>query len=305
MGYLNKPILAVMLLATSIGYGQIEELFHGVKWKESLDTVRKKIESHVDEVHIYSPEKPTFPLAEQREDHLVGLNLNAAHGTVEELVFTFADDQLVYVEAYGNAIKALTGHRKDTAQTYMDYKGYWNDLIIAKKRDDKVWLLTPEAAHPNLFTWNNPHLPVNKDKNLPIDPSVRIPEYLMMGASLEEMKPALEEASSFTYKQELDGSDPNAQIQIDCFGVAYAGFPRKFEARFGDGKLNMVWILTGKGEENRLRQNIVEAYGPALYKDESWEAYNNWQLMLRKDKPEILLLTPQLAEYYRKEYFKQ
>ncbi len=67
----------------------------------------------------------------------------------------------------------------------------------------------------------------------------------------------------------------------------------------------MVWILTGKGEENRLRQQIVKEYGPALYVDEAWEAYNNWQLMLRKDKPEILLLTKELAEFYRKDYFKQ
>lgn len=305
MQYLHKSIVVIVFLMASITYSQTEELFYGVKWEESLSSVRQKIESHTGELHLYSPNNISFPLAEEQEDHLVSLNFNSPHGTVEEVVFTFADDQLVYIEAFGNAVESLIGHRKDTAQTYMDYKGYWKDLIIAKTKDDKVWLLTPEAAHPNLFTWNNPYLPVNKGKNQLVEPSVRLPEYLKMGASLEDLQPALEEASAFTYQQELDGSDPNAQLQIDCFGVAYAGFPRKFEARFGDGKLNMVWILTGKGEEDRLRQRIVETYGPALFKDEAWEAYNNWQLMLRKDKPEILLLTPRLAEYYRKEYFKQ
>ena len=305
MRNIRRSILIIMVLMGTIMYGQTEELFHGVAWKESLSSVRAKIESHSEELYIYSPDKPSFPLAVKREDHLVSLNLQSAKGKVQELVFTFADDQLVYIEAYGNAVHALTAHRVDTAQTYMDYKGYWKDLLIAKTGEDKVWLLTPEAAHPNLFTWNNPYLPINKDKNFIVDPSVSIPEYLKMGASIEELKPALESASAFTYQQELDGSDPNAQIQIDCFGVAYAGFPRKFEARFGDGKLNMVWILTGKGEEDRIRQRLVETYGPALYENEAWEAYNNWELMLRKDKPELLLLTPQLAEYYKKEYFKQ
>mgnify|MGYP001828517878 CR=1 FL=1 len=305
MLFIHKCIPFIMAFAAFISHGQTEELFHGLEWQESLSSTRAKIEAHAEDVTIYSPNKTSFPLAKKKEQHLVCLNYKSERGIIQELVFTFADDKLVYIEAYGNAVKALTGHRKDTAQTYMDYSGYWKDLTIAKIGEDKVWLLTPEAAHPNLFTWNNPYLPVNKNNNKPIDPSVQIPEYLKMGASLEELKPALEAASVFTYEQQLDGSDPNAQLQIDCFGVPYAGFPRKFEARFGDGKLNMVWILTGKGEEERLRQSLEQIYGAALYQDEAWEAYNNWQLMLRKDKPEILVLTPELAEFYRKDYFKQ
>ena len=302
---MHKCVYIIMVFMVFTSFGQTEELFYGLEWQESLSSARAKIESHAQEVSVYSPDKTSFPLARKKEEHLVSLNYNSARGTIAELVFTFADDKLVYIEAYGNAVKALTGHRKDTAQNYMDFKGYWKDLIIAKTGEDKVWLLTPEAAHPNLFTWNNPYLPVNKSNNDPIDPSVLIPEYLQMGASLEALKPALEAASAFTYEQQLDGSDPNAQLQIDCFGVPYAGFLRKFEARFGDGKLNVVWILTGKGEEDRLRQRLVQTYGPALYQDKDWEAYNNWQVMLRKDKPEILVLTPELAEFYRKDYFKQ
>lgn len=301
----HQFLMVMLCLFTTVHYSQTEELFHGLQWKESLSSARAKIEPHSGEARIYANEQPTFPLSEKKEEHLVIQDLKTDYGPIAEVVFTFADDQLVYIEAYGKAVEVLIGHRKDTAQTYMDYKGYWKDLVITKTGVDKVWLLTPEAAHPNLFTWNNPYLPVNQGQNDPIDPSVKIPEFLKMGASLEDLKPALEAASAFTYQQELDGNDPNAQLQIDCFGVPYAGFPRKFEARFGDGKLNMVWILTGKGEEDRLRNGLVETYGPALYTNEAWEAYNNWEVMLRKDKPEILLLTPQLAEYYRKEYFKQ
>lgn len=306
MRIIKKNIVVAMcfMLASAI-FGQTQELFSGVQLYQSLDEAKEIIELHSAKTSFYSIDKPSFPLADKSETHMVSLDYETSRGKIAEVVFTFADDQLVFIQAYGNAIEVLTGHRKDTAQTYKDYAGYWKDLVITKPKEDKVWILTPEAAHPNLFTWDNPYLLVNKDKGRPLNPSIRVPDYLQMGASLEALQPVLEEAAEFTYTQELDGKDPNAQLQIDCFGVPYAGFPRKFEARFGEGQLNMVWILTGKGEENRLRKLLVAEYGPALYTDNAWEAYNNWQVLLRKDKPEILLLTKALAEFYRKDYFKQ
>lgn len=306
MPVIRKNLAVVMcFMLTSSLIGQTLELFNGIQLYQSLDEAKEKISLQGSKTSIYSIEQPSFPLAEKTETHILSRDYRTTRGKIAEVVFTFADDQLVYIQAYGNAIEVLTGHRKDSAQTYNDFAGYWKDLVITKPKEDKVWILTPEAAHPNLFTWDNPYLPVNKEKDRPLNPSIRVPDYLEMGASLEVLQPVLEGVSEFTYIQELDGDDPNAQLQIDCFGVPYAGFPRKFEARFGDGKLNMVWILTGKGEENRLRKLLVEEYGPALYVDEAWEAYDNWQLMLRKDKPEILLLTKTLAEFYRKDYFKQ
>ena len=109
----------------------------------------------------------------------------------------------------------------------------------------------------------------------------------------------------FTFERELGPGDPNAQLQIDCFGIQYAGFPRKFEARFGDNKLNMVWILTGKGEEDRIRQKLIESYGSPIFTNDAWEVFENWQVFLRKDKPEVLLLTPELGEFYKKDHFNQ
>ena len=114
-----------------------------------------------------------------------------------------------------------------------------------------------------------------------------------------------EENAAFINILELDGSDPHAQIQIDCFGIDYAGFPRKIEARFGDGRLNVVWILTGEGEEDRIRQKLKREYGNIIYKNDAWEVFHNWQVLLRKDKPEVLLVTPELGQLYKKEYFNQ
>lgn len=167
-----------------------------------------------------------------------------------------------------------------------------------------MWILNDEAMHVNLFSWENPYLndnPVTADVN----PSGKAPEFIKMGGSLEELKPLIEANSKFNHRQELDGSDPNAQFQIDAFGVDYLGFPRKIEARFGDNNLNVVWILTGKGEEDRIRKALTNHYGQPVFQNEDWEIYDNWQLGLRKDKPEILLLTQEIGLQYKKEYFKQ
>ena len=82
---------------------------------------------------------------------------------------------------------------------------------------------------------------------------------------MDEIKPVLESNSDFINIEELDGSDPNAQLQINCFGINYFGFPRKIEARFGDDKLNVVWILTAKGEEDRKRKALTHQYGKPIF----------------------------------------
>lgn len=68
-----------------------------------------------------------------------------------------------------------------------------------------------------------------------------------MGASLSGFEPLLQEASAFIIKEELDGSDPNAQLQLNCFGPE---------------KLNMDWILTAMAKEDRLRKALAQPCGP-------------------------------------------
>lgn len=101
------------------------------------------------------------------------------------------------------------------------------------------------------------------------------------------------------------GKSPDAQLQINAFGVQCFGFPRKLEARFGDEKLNVVWILTGKAEEDKIRQELIKAYGKPIFEDDNWEIFNDWQVGLRKDKPEVLLIEKALGQVYKKEFFKQ
>jgi hypothetical protein len=142
-------------------------------------------------------------------------------------------------------------------------------------------------------------------ENVNSEDSNLIPEFIKMGAAIEELRSVFDAKSKFTNTQELDGSDPNAQLQINCFGVDYLGFPRKIEARFGNGILNVVWILTGKGEEDRIRKALIAQFGVPIYTNEDWEIFNNWQVGLRKDKPEVLLMEQSIGLQYKTSYFKQ
>ena len=98
---------------------------------------------------------------------------------------------------------------------------------------------------------------------------------------------------------------PIGPLQISCFGVDCLGFPRKIEARFGDDKLNVVWILGPKGEETRVLNALIEQFGQPIYTNDDREIFNNWQVGLRKDNPEVLLMEQNLGLNYKRDYFGQ
>ncbi len=301
----NELLALIFILLPIILIAQVETIFNNVRLDESLVIVKEKLKSISESSNVISVDNTSFPLAKDTEEHLICTNIKTKNGAIEKAVFTFADDKLSYIEASGNTYNVFASKRKDTARTYMDYEVYFKDKLFLNKKKDIVWILNQEAMHTNLFTWENPYL--NSDyRAKPVSKtSDKIPEFLKMGASIEELKPLFEANSKFTNTEELDGSDPNAQLQINCFGVDYLGFPRKVEGRFGDGKLNVVWILTAKGEEDRIRKALVEQYGKAIFTTDEWEIYNNWQVGLRKDKPEVLLMTQKIGLEYKTSYFKQ
>lgn len=300
---LGIAFLIFMLPLT--GNAQAESIFNGIHLGESLEIVTKKVNGIAKNPRLIFIDKPNFPLAKTTEEHLVYSEVKTENGTIGSAVFTFADDKLVYIEARGNAIEVLTSKRTDTATAYMDYEVYRKGQLFVNKKKNAIWIMTEEATHTNLFTWNNPYLDAKYEANIASNNSNKIPEFLKMGASFEELKDSFEANSSFTNREELDGSDPNAQFQVNCFGVNYLGFPRKIEARFGDNKLNVVWILTGKGEEDRVRAALIHQYGNPIFTNDDWEIFDNWQVGLRKDKPEVALLEKQIGLAYKTNYFKQ
>ena len=279
--------------------------FNTVAMNSGMEQCKEELQHLAESVQLFTPEKVSFPLAEKKEDHLICKEVKTPGGTIGSMVFTFGDDQLKYVEARGNVWEVFAADRTDTAQTYMDYTVYVKDGLFLNRKKDIAWILSPGAMHANLFTWENPVLDPSREQQYPSAATGTIPAFLTMGATLEEMTGPMEEHSLFTFKEELDGSDPNAQVQVNCFGVDYLGFPRKVEARFGDNKLNVVWILTGKAEEARIRKALVDQYGEPVFENKDWEIYNNWQVGLRKDKPEVLLMEQQIGLQYKESYFKQ
>lgn len=302
---LNKKLIILLLLISPIVLcAQSEIIFNGIHLEDSLEKVTLKIREISDTAKLISIDIPTFPLAKVREDHFVCTKVKTENGLIENVVFTFADNKLTYIEARGNSYKTFISKRKDTARIYMDYEVYLNDKLFLKKEKDVAWIMTEGAMHTNLFTWENPYLKPGSKANIKANHSFEIPIFLKMGASMNDLKPVLESNSDFTNIEELDGSDPNAQLQINCFGVDYLGFPRKIEARFGDDKLNVVWILTAKEEEGRIRKALTNQYGKPIFTNDDWEIFNNWQVALRKDKPEVLLMEEKIGLDYKTSYFK-
>ena len=302
-GYKNLLSFFYLMLPTLL-FAQAENQFNGVNLNESLEIVQGKLNTIVASSKVIDVDQPVFPLAKAREQHLVCTRLKTGSGTIEKAVFTFSDDQLTYIEARGNVGKSLLAHIKDTAGHYLGYDIYDQQKLFIDTKRDVARIMTTEAMHPNLFVWENPYLQAGKKAEALPNTGIT-PSFLIMGATFDQLHYSLEANSTFTVKEELDGSDPSAQYQINCFGVNFLGFPRKVEARFGEDKLNVVWILTAKGEEDRIRQALINQYGPAVFSDRDWEIYNNWKVGLRKDKPEVLLIEQQLGLVYKKEYFKQ
>ena len=167
-------------------------------------------------------------------------------------------------------------------------------------------MLTQESVFPHMFLWSNPLLSANASAARPFDPSARIPSVLKFGESIETLAPLLEESCDMTRQDEIEEiwlpTNPARQTQINCFGYDYAGFTRKIEAVFGDGILQLAWILTGSGEEDRLRQALIASYGPAISDNGTYEVFADGRVALRKDKSEDLMLSEELVPYDLEEF---
>lgn len=294
--------LIVFFIACQPVQSQVSTIFNGIEFGEPLIMVQEKISSISNTIRIIKIDKPNFPLAKNTEEHLIASLVKLNNGTLEKVAFTFSDDKLSYIQAIGNVMKSITSERKDKSEDYLDYQVYTADLLFVNAKSDMAWLLTPESLHPNLFAWKNPYLNTYIEKEY--RSSAKIPSFIKMGANLDVLLPVLKENSLFINIENLDGTDSIIKTQVNCFGIEYAGFPRKFEARFENNNLQMVWILTGKEEENRIRIKLIEEYGTAKFVNDNWEVFNNWTVLLRKDKPEVLLLTEELGLKYKKQFSK-
>ena len=253
------------------------------------------------ERRVVSP--PSHPSAESSEVHLVCSGVAINDRPVDVLVLTFGDDSLSMAFAEGGATAAFKSMFSEELMTYLQFSGSFEDRLIMNDVEDQAWLLSPETAHANLFMWANPYVETSDAPGY--RSSAARPDLLAFGEHLDSLQPEFEAQCDFTRVDEYRVwllTEPDVQQQLDCFGFEYAGYPRKIEAVFGDGILEQVWILTGKAEEDRVRQALIEAYGEPSFVDEMWEIFDDGLVMLRKDKPEVLMVSERLAPLYRAEY---
>jgi len=300
---LNFFVIVVFLNVFLIP-AQVSKVFNGVKLNDPLVVVQKKIRLISGSIRIHQTSTPNFPLSKNKEEHLIATEVVLENGTIDQVVFTFSDDKLSYIQAKGNVVKGISSDIKSKPRAYLNYQVYLEELLFIHQKMDVAWFLTSAGLHTNLFTWDNPYLTPNNKSKVHYNPSVKIPDFIKMGEDIANLMPLLKKNSNYIYKENLGEKQGIIKTQINCFGVEFAGFPRKFEARFENNKLTKVWILTAKGEEVRIREKLIKEYGKALFINDKWEVFNNWTVLLRKDKPEILLLTKSLGAMYKQQYTK-
>ncbi len=89
---------------------------------------------------------------------------------------------------------------------------------------------------------------------------------------------------------------PAAQFQIDCYGYEIAGYPRKLEFVFGDDILQQMWLMLDVGDIPRLRKFLAANYGNPVSVDEQYEIFDEGRVALRKDIPEIRMVSNEIVE---------
>jgi len=310
---MNKKSTLTIVLSLGLGLsadsnaGVVEKAFNGVEFGFSPDAVIKRIEDQCSSVETLNVEPPVIPIALQRETHVLCKKFQSSDGTgIGEVVFVFGDGSLALIEARDGAVSALSALAGAEPIPFQDYVVYMDDMLVTQTGEDAAWLLTPDSVQPHMFLWRNPFLTANASSSREFEQSAGIPTVLQFGSSIDELKPLLENSCDMTSIQEIEDvwlpTHPAKQTQINCYGYDYAGFPRKIEAIFGDGILQVAWILTGAGEEDRLRQSLVRAFGPAQSDNGTYEVFKNGRVALRKDKPEVLMLAEDLVPYYREDF---
>lgn len=299
-----KNLLFLIFTTPLFCVAQVEAIFNDIHFNESVEIVQKKMNEIANFSRKEVINNTCFPLASKIEEHLIYTNIKTNAGLIKNVAFTFADDKLVYIEASGNAYRTLIESRTDKSMMYLGLDVFFSDFVFGDKEKDKVRLLTKEGTHLHLFLWSNPYFENNSNKTNSYNNSVSISNFLKMGEQFDSIKTVLEKEYTLMEVKQLDGADPSSQIQIDAFGIEYAGFPRKIEARFGDNKLNAVWILTAKVEEDRIREKLTKEYGEPSYVDEGWEVFGDWRVYLKKDinEPEVLYISKELAKSYKKQF---
>lgn len=295
---ISRLAVLALLGASLASHADQETLIAGVHMGQSTSDALQAMNAFCADSTIKEYKKPTFPLASENERQVLFTGCADNALGFDTVAMVFADGTLVHLEARGidASLAAEKSGVADGEYLGMEHRNE-GTLWIDHEPNRLVWL-SAEALHPNLFAWSSPQLeprPAAKPSTLP-------PSIIDFASDLDALLPQFEsnckEVSLLDNERVWLPNAPARQVQIDCFGLPYAGFERKLEAVFGDGKLEVIWVLTGKAEEARLRQQLQADWGAPKLVNENWEVFAEGRISLRKDKPELLILSDEMIPLY-------
>ncbi len=290
------------LLASLACHAAPADLLPGVVMEQSTSDALEAMNAWCPDSTIEEFKKPSFPLAGENERWAIFEGCEDAPLQFETLAMVFADGSLAHLEARGIDPAAVSPALGEADGVYLGIENRFSGTVWLDGSGNRLVWLAPDAVHPNLFAWSSPQL----DPRPPAPRSTLVPSLLNFAANLETLRPIFESTCGKVSVLENERvwlpSQPDQQVQIDCFGLPYAGFERKIEAVFGDGKLQVIWVLTGKAEEARLRRQLEEDWGAPSLVNDTWEVFGQGRISLRKDKPELLILSDEMIPLYSAQF---
>lgn len=293
--------------ALQVSANPMESVLPGISLNDSVASVSALLEVRCNELEAIEVGSPSIPVAEITESHLVCSNYRTNSGSeIERISFSFGDDQLKFLAAHGGAVELFTSAAESNPFSIAGIEGYLEESMAVSRQDDTVWLGVMGALRAYIFLWDNPYLSQHERLIQKYNNSVAIPELLKFGDSIKTLSNTFKNKCKVIELIERENiqllNNPNHETQLNCYGYEYGGFIRTIEAIFGDGILEKAWIITAKEEEGRIRASLVQMFGEPEFVSSEYEAFDNWRVALRKDEPEVLLLSESLAQLYEQNY---
>ncbi len=132
--------------------------------------------------------------------------------------------------------------------------------------------------------------------------SVERPDVIVFGSTVAEMEANLAALCEGQTSRRIDPpflpDVENEQMQIDCEGFSFLGLPRHAEFVFRDDSLEMVWVMTEAEEDSAILEQMRAAYGMPSHESEPYVAFVEHRTALRREPPEVLFYSENLAEAY-------
>jgi len=284
-------ILALASLPTLVAAQTDDSLRPDIVFGSDVDAAEAQMRPTCDHIERVTPALPKFPLATEREERLICQGLHAS--TADRWILHFADGRLEMVEVWAQNLTS-----SDLLGTpYLGFRANAGEAetVIFDEDLGVAWFMPSPHMHSHPFLGSSVF-----GGDAPPGASVRLPTGIHVGARVEDVRGVLSTRCHRLQERTIEPAqlpiELDEQRQIDCLGLRFAGFPRKVEFVFADGRLALAWILTGKPEERRVREQLSRAWGPPVRVTDTWEVFGDGSVVLRKDKSEVLIASPQLGQ---------